>query len=216
MKKNHSSRELSYCTWTGRSDPDMDCTHYVETINWQTFESVQTTNKNNMTKNPLAQKYIIKHLRSNKEASAGSLWTDSFKSLAVLLGFVTCLVELRKAPGSQINASFRENLGSYAMILGMWSGNLEYPQHSLKFGGRKQGFFIFLSCKLWRSSGFSHNGSCGCYRWAIRNITAVVQMQSRSAGELGWVSGGIWRCGLRKKGQHFPQPDLGNKAQSTS
>lgn len=121
----------------------MDCTHYVETINWQTFENVQTTNKNNIKKKTLAQKYIIKHLRSNKEASAGSLWTDSFKSLAVLLGFVTRLVELKKAPGSQINASFRENLGSYAMILGMWSVNLEYPQHSSKFGGTKRGFFIF-------------------------------------------------------------------------
>lgn len=138
--------------------------------------------------------------------------------LQFLLCFVTCLVEFKKAPGSQINASFKEYLESYAMILGMWSGNLEYPQHSSKFGGEEWGFFIFLSCKWWRLSGFSDSGGCVCCRWAITSITAVVQMKTRFTETLVRVSERTRGCGLRRKGQHFPlwQRDLGNGAQSAS
>ena len=52
-------------------------------------------------------------------------------------------MEFKKAPGSQINAPFKENLESYAMILGMRSGNLDYPQHSTKSGGGNGGALFF-------------------------------------------------------------------------
>lgn len=169
----------------------MDCTHYVETINWQTFESVQTTNKNNKgEKNPLAQKHIIKLLGSNKEAGAGSLWADIFKSLAGFVLFCKVLSGIQKSIWIlEKHFWLKKNLESYAVVLCVWTGNLEYPQHSSKFGEEElgRGVCFVLSCEWWRL-GFSDTGSCICYRGCIARVTVMGQMRTRSTGVLGGVN----------------------------
>lgn len=60
----------------------------------------------------------------------------------------------QKTPGFQKNASFTENLKSYASILGMWSGNLSTHSTYQNFRERNRVSLFFLSCKWFSLSGF--------------------------------------------------------------